>query len=242
MFGGALLALWLALLVPSAVFAQAAPVFSSTPVTAAVEGTAYSYTITVTDADAGDTIAITAVGQLPGWLTLTNNGNRTATLAGVPGAGDVGNYPITLSASDGTNTVQQAFTIIKLAGAAYLAWIGWKMFTSMGHIDLSQRAEKLPLRRYVVQGAVVNFSNPKTILFLGAFLPQFIDMSRAAFPQIMVLGLIVIAVAAATDSFYAVLAGRMGSVLTAARVRAMNRVSGVILMCGAVWLALLRKV
>jgi len=140
------------------------------------------------------------------------------------------------------SVVAQAFTIIKLAGAAYLAWIGWKMFTSMGHIDLSQRAEKLPLRRYVVQGAVVNFSNPKTILFLGAFLPQFIDMSRAAFPQIMVLGLIVIAVAAATDSFYAVLAGRMGSVLTAARVRAMNRVSGVILMCGAVWLALLRKV
>lgn len=137
--------------------------------------------------------------------------------------------------------VSEAFTVIKLAGAAYLIWIGWKMFTSTGEIDLSRRAEKLPLRRYVVQGAVVNFSNPKTILFLGAFLPQFVDMSRPAFPQIIVLGLIVIAVATTTDSFYAILAGRMGSVLTQARVRAMNRVSGVILMCGAVWLALLRK-
>src|SRR5690348_1489164 len=137
--------------------------------------------------------------------------------------------------------VAQAFTVIKLAGAAYLVWIGWKMFTSSGHIDLSQRAEKLPLRRYVVQGAVVNFSNPKTILFLGAFLPQFVDMSKPAFLQIIILGLIVIAVAATTDSFYAVLAGRMGSVLTQARVRAMNRVSGVILMCGAVWLALLKR-
>ena len=137
--------------------------------------------------------------------------------------------------------VAQAFTVIKLAGAAYLVWIGWKMFTSSGHIDLSRRAEKLPLRRYVMQGAVVNFSNPKTILFLGAFLPQFVDMTRPAFGQIMVLGLIVIAVAATTDSFYAILAGRMGAVLTAARVRAMNRVSGVILMCGAVWLALLKR-
>lgn len=137
--------------------------------------------------------------------------------------------------------VAQAFTVIKLAGAAYLVWIGWKMFTSSGHIDLSRRAEKLPLRRYVMQGAVVNFSNPKTILFLGAFLPQFVDMTRPAFGQIMVLGLIVIAVAATTNSFYAILAGRMGAVLTAARVRAMNRVSGVILMCGAVWLALLKR-
>jgi threonine/homoserine/homoserine lactone efflux protein len=137
--------------------------------------------------------------------------------------------------------VSQAFTVIKLAGAAYLAWIGWKMFTSSGQIDLSQRAERLPLRRYVVQGAVVNFSNPKTILFLGAFLPQFVDMTRPAFAQIMVLGLIVILVATVTDSIYAVLAGRMGTVLTAARVRAMNRVSGVILMCGAVWLALLKR-
>jgi homoserine/homoserine lactone efflux protein len=137
--------------------------------------------------------------------------------------------------------VSQAFTVIKLAGAAYLAWIGWKMFTSSGQIDLSQRAERLPLRRYVMQGAVVNFSNPKTILFLGAFLPQFVDMTRPAFAQIMVLGLIVILVATVTDSIYAVLAGRMGTVLTAARVRAMNRVSGVILMCGAVWLALLKR-
>lgn len=139
------------------------------------------------------------------------------------------------------SAVSQAFTVIKLAGAAYLVWIGWKMFTSSGQIDLSQRAEKLPLGRYVLQGALVNWSNPKTLLFLGAFLPQFVDMTKPAFGQIMVLGLIVIAVATTTDSFYAILAGRMGSVLTAARVRAMNRVSGVILMCGAVWLALLKR-
>jgi threonine/homoserine/homoserine lactone efflux protein len=56
-----------------------------------------------------------------------------------------------------------------------------------------------------------------------------------------VLGLIVMAVATTTDSIYAVVAGRMGAVLTAARVRAMNRVSGVIVMGAAVWLALLKR-
>ncbi|HEX4298033.1 MAG TPA: LysE family translocator [Devosia sp.] len=139
------------------------------------------------------------------------------------------------------SAVASAFTIIKLAGAAYLIWIGWKMFTSSGHIDLSRRAEPLPLRRYVLQGAVINLSNPKSLLFLGAFLPQFVDMSRPAFGQILVLGLIVMAVATTTDSIYAVVAGRMGAVLTAARVRAMNRVSGVIVMGAAVWLALLKR-
>jgi len=137
--------------------------------------------------------------------------------------------------------VASAFTVIQLVGAAYLVYIGWKMFTSSGKIDLAQRAEKLPLRRYVVQGALINLSNPKTLLFLGAFLPQFVDMSRPAFGQIMVLGLIVMAVATTTDSFYAILAGRMGAVLTEARVRAMNRVSGVIIICAAIWLALLKK-
>ena len=137
--------------------------------------------------------------------------------------------------------VASAFTIIKLAGAAYLIWIGWKMFTSSGHLEMERRAAPLPLQRYVLQGAMINLSNPKTLLFLGAFLPQFIDMSRPAFPQIMVLGLIVMAVASLTDCAYAILAGRMRHLLTTVRVRTMNRVSGVILMIGGLWLALLKR-
>ena len=137
--------------------------------------------------------------------------------------------------------IASAFTLIKLVGAAYLVWIGWKMFTASGRLDIDRRAENLPLRRYVVQGVLVSWSNPKTLLFLGAFLPQFVDMSRPAFAQIMVLGLIVMAVATFTDAIYAVLAGRMRHALTQTRVRMMNRVSGVILMLGGVWLALVRR-
>ncbi len=138
------------------------------------------------------------------------------------------------------NFVGGAFEIIKLAGAAYLIWIGWKMFTSTGHLNF-RPAEKLPVLRYLRQGAVVNLSNPKTLLFLGAFLPQFVDVSRPAFGQIMILGLIVMAVATASDCVYAVLAGQARQVLTAARVKLMSRVSGVILMAGGVWLALQKR-
>jgi threonine/homoserine/homoserine lactone efflux protein len=133
--------------------------------------------------------------------------------------------------------VSEAFTVIKLVGAAYLAWIGFQMFTASGRLNMRPVGERLPLGRYVWQGALVNWSNPKTLLFLGAFLPQFIDLNRSAFEQILILGLIVMAVATLTDSFYAIIAGRARQLLTAARVRLMNRVSGVILMLGGVWLA-----
>lgn len=137
--------------------------------------------------------------------------------------------------------VSEAFLIIKLVGAAYLIWIGFRMFTSSGRLEVRPAGERQALGRYVWQGALVNWSNPKTLLFLGAFLPQFIDGSRPAFGQIIVLGLIVMTVATATDSFYAVIAGQAKELLSVARVRLMNRVSGVILMAGGLWLAFLRK-
>jgi threonine/homoserine/homoserine lactone efflux protein len=134
-----------------------------------------------------------------------------------------------------------AFEWIKLIGAAYLIWIGWRMFNTSGKLAFGEPAPVRPGWRYVLEGALVNWSNPKTLLFLGAFLPQFVHLEAPAFPQILVLGLIVMAVATATDSVYAFLAGGARSTLTAVRVRLLSRVSGAILMAGGVWLALLRK-
>jgi VCBS repeat-containing protein len=85
------------------------PTFTSTAPTSGTVGTAYSYSITVADLDLLDTIAITATA--PPWLTFVDNGNRTATLSGVPGAGDAGANSVVLTASDGVNTAQQVFTI-----------------------------------------------------------------------------------------------------------------------------------
>lgn len=137
--------------------------------------------------------------------------------------------------------VAGAFEFIKLAGAAYLIWLGWKMFSSSGRLTFGDGGKPKPLSSYVVQGAITNWSNPKTLLFLGAFLPQFVNLDRPAFPQIVALGVIVMVVATLSDCVYAVLAGQARQVLTAARVRILSRVSGVVLMAGGVWLALMKK-
>ena len=137
--------------------------------------------------------------------------------------------------------VSEAFEIIKLVGAAYLVWIGWKMLTSSGEFDLASARRPQSAGRYVWQGALVNWSNPKSLLFLGAFLPQFVNLDRPAFGQIMVLGLIVMAVATLTDGLYAVASGQARHLLSTARVRLVNRISGAVLICGGIWLALQRR-
>ena len=84
-----------------------APAFTSTPVTKAVQGEAYTYVATGTDVD-GDALTLTAP-TLPAWLTLTDHGDGTASLEGAPS--DDGEYPVVLRLSDGLIAVDQAFTI-----------------------------------------------------------------------------------------------------------------------------------
>ncbi|MEX2494796.1 MAG: putative Ig domain-containing protein, partial [Woeseia sp.] len=86
-----------------------APEFTSTAVLDATEDEEYSYEITATDDD-GDALEMTAP-TLPGWLTLTDNGDGTATLSGTPGNADVGEHSVALEVSDGSDTGAQEFTI-----------------------------------------------------------------------------------------------------------------------------------
>ena len=139
------------------------------------------------------------------------------------------------------NFMAWAFDWVKLAGAAYLVWIGFKMLRSDGTLPQGEKtAARSPLQD-AVQGFLVIWSNPKALIFLGALLPQFVDRTQPAFMQIIVLGLIFMLLASTTDCLYAVLAGRARGLLSTARVRLVSRVSGLILMAGGVWLALQKR-
>ncbi|MGB7214230.1 MAG: FG-GAP-like repeat-containing protein, partial [Gammaproteobacteria bacterium] len=86
------------------------PEFTSAPTTEAEAGSAYTYAVAVSDPD-GDPVTITA-SSIPAWLTLTDNGDGTATLAGTPAAGDVGEHDVVLQAADEDGeTAEQTFTI-----------------------------------------------------------------------------------------------------------------------------------
>ena len=131
------------------------------------------------------------------------------------------------------------FDWVRLAGAAYLIWLGWKLLTDSGAQE--ETAPRIPRGGFLVQGMAVELSNPKTLLFFGAFFPQFMDMSRNHTLQVLIMGATAMAVAAVSDSIYALLAARTAQLLTAKRARLMSRVSGSVLIGGGVWLAFSRK-
>jgi threonine/homoserine/homoserine lactone efflux protein len=132
------------------------------------------------------------------------------------------------------------FDWLRIAGAAYLVWLGWKMIRSSGQ-DGETKAAQPPRGGFLIQGVLVALSNPKTLVFFGAFFPQFIDPARDHGLQILIMGLTAMLFAAVSDSAYALAAGRAGRALSAQRVRLMSRVSGAFLIGGGMWLALSRR-
>ncbi|MEP7241764.1 MAG: LysE family translocator [Devosia sp.] len=134
-----------------------------------------------------------------------------------------------------------AFDWVKLAGAAYLIWLGFNMLRSKGELGDASAGPAKSYRRLVFDGFLVIWSNPKALIFLGAFLPQFVAAEHAAFPQVLGLGLFFMLIAGSTDSIYAFLGGRARGLLSKTRVQLVSRVSGAILMAGGVWLALVKR-
>jgi hypothetical protein len=87
------------------------PSFTSTALTSVNEDSVYTYEITTTDPDAGDTLTISAAQALPAWLTLADHGNRTATLTGTPTNNEVGDHSVVLQVTDGLEVASQPFAI-----------------------------------------------------------------------------------------------------------------------------------
>jgi homoserine/homoserine lactone efflux protein len=131
------------------------------------------------------------------------------------------------------------FDWLRLVGAAYLVWLGWRMLRAEGGFQTSASATR-PRGGFFTQGLLVALSNPKTLLFFGAFFPQFIDPRADHASQILLMGATALAFAAVSDSAYALLSGRAGRLLARQRVRLISRLSGGFLIGGGLWLALAR--
>lgn len=130
------------------------------------------------------------------------------------------------------------FDWLRLAGAAYLIWLGWKLLRVSGAVAPARPT--LPRGGFFLQGFLVMLSNPKVLLFFGAFIPQFVDPRGDTGSQVVLLGATAMVIAMLSDGAYALLVGRAGHLLSRGRVRLMSRVSGGCLIGGGVWLALTR--
>jgi threonine/homoserine/homoserine lactone efflux protein len=131
------------------------------------------------------------------------------------------------------------FDWVRLAGAAYLIWLGYKFLGAPGALG---DPVKIPAPRvgFFWQGFLVLMSNPKALLLFGAFIPQFVDPNGNYVAQVILLGATAMVVAGTSDTAYALLTGRARALLSPRRMRVVSRVSGGFLIGGGLWLALAR--
>src|ERR1700710_853196 len=100
------------------------------------------------------------------------------------------------------------FDWVRFAGAAYLIWLGIKLVRSPVESVNTDEPPPPPRGGFFLQGFLVLLSNPKVLVFFGAFIPQFMDMKQDHFPQVALLGFTFMVTGAITDSMFALLEGR----------------------------------
>ena len=132
------------------------------------------------------------------------------------------------------------FDWVRFAGAAYLVWLGVKLIRFPVEGVNADEPPPPPRGGFFLQGFVVLLSNPKVLVFFGAFIPQFMDMNRDHASQVALLGFTFMVIAGMTDAIYALLAGRARRFFSARRTRALSRISGGFMIGGGIWLALTR--
>lgn len=124
------------------------------------------------------------------------------------------------------------FSVLKLAGAAYLVFLGVQAIRHRHgiHVDAETPRSPLPLPRAMRQGFVVGVSNPKAFMIFAAVLPQFVDRGEGHVQaQMLLLGALAFLIGLLSDSVWAMLAARLRTWFNASprRGEAMGAAGGV---------------
>jgi RhtB (resistance to homoserine/threonine) family protein len=138
-----------------------------------------------------------------------------------------------------------AFTILKLAGAAYLVWLGvralrdaWRGSSGESSESSAHRSRTSPFR----EGLLSNLFNPKIAIVYTTLIPQFVDRGGSELVQTFLLAAVFIAMGLLWLTAYALLVARIGTLLRRSSVRRLvNAVAGTVLTALGVRLAFERR-
>ena len=123
------------------------------------------------------------------------------------------------------------FTALKWIGAAYLIWLGIKLWRAGGAMQATPRTDKASALKMVAHAWIVTALNPKGITFFVAFLPQFLDPAADFWMQMLVFEATFLVLAFANAFGYALLASRARGLMSSARaIGIVNRVGGSLLI------------
>jgi threonine/homoserine/homoserine lactone efflux protein len=132
------------------------------------------------------------------------------------------------------------FAWLRWAGVLYLFYLAFRAWLAPATDRTMKSPAAKSLAAICLRGFLVSITNPKTLLFFGAFLPQFVSPEAPLLPQLLLLAASFLVLAIVFDSMWAVLAGRLGSIL-AAKGRFRHWIDGALLLAAGLGLALARK-
>ncbi len=161
---------------------------------------------------------VLAIVPGPGVVYLTTQTLAHGRCAGFASVGGValGNLGSAVAASLGLAALlafsATVFFAVKLAGAAYLVFLGIKSLRRSAQSGAGERARGVRPTLLLRDGAVVALLNPKTALFYGAFLPQFVDPAAGSpLAETLLLAALFVIIAVVTDSIYVYMASALST-------------------------------
>ena len=133
--------------------------------------------------------------------------------------------------------LEDVIKIVRIIGAFYLMILGYLSFTTKNFSENSHSIKKFD-KKFILQGLIVILSNPKAFLFLGAFIPQFIDITQKIEIQIIYFGILFMIVGAIFDGMYAVVFGKFREIIINKYINILNKLGGSLLFFVGFWLLL----
>ena len=131
--------------------------------------------------------------------------------------------------------LEDVIKIVRIIGAFYLMILGYLSFTTKNFLENSYSIKKFD-KKFILQGLIVILSNPKAFLFLGAFIPQFIDITQKIENQIIFFGILFMIVGAIFDGMYAIVFGKFREIIINKYIKILNKLGGSLLFFVGFWL------
>jgi threonine/homoserine/homoserine lactone efflux protein len=142
------------------------------------------------------------------------------------------------------NMSAQAFSILKLAGSAYLLYLAWNMWREAGKLDLNRKNAETSLPQIIFKAIAINLLNPKLTIFFLAFLPLFVSKdSSAPTLEMILLSMVFMLITFVVFALYGILSSGISAYLikSSQAVKRMQQAFAVILAGFAVQLAVSEK-
>ena len=123
------------------------------------------------------------------------------------------------------NMSAQVFSVLKLAGAAYLLFLAWNMWREAGTLELNKKNAETSAAKIITKAIAINLLNPKLTIFFFAFLPLFVSRnSSSPTTEMIMLSIVFMSITLIVFALYGILASGISTYLTSSSSKAMKRI------------------